>query len=364
VAQTICLNMIVKNEARVIRRCLDSVKPFIHTWVIVDTGSADGTQEVIRSCLQAMPGELHERPWVDFGYNRSEALALARGKADYILIIDADEVMLPEEGFSIPNLTGDAYQIRHLAGESRTTFWLTQLVRGDMPFRYKGVLHEAIDCELPHRTGRIHGVVTKGFFDSARNVDPIAKYRSDASVLEQALEKEPDNRRYVFYLAQSYRDSRMLREAMETYEKRASMGGWEEEIYYSLYQAAAIRERMGQKLGPVIDTYLRAHQARPRRAEPLCELARHLRQQGQMHAAWLFADQARKIPRPDDILFLDEGVYAWRAMDEYAVCSYYVGRAAEALDIATRLLSMEELPGQERVRIEGNCKFYRQKAGQ
>src|SRR5690606_19196219 len=91
--QSICLNMIVKNEARVIERCLRSVRPFITTWVIVDTGSTDGTQDLIGRLLADVPGELHERPWVNFGHNRSEALALARDKADYILLIDADEVL-------------------------------------------------------------------------------------------------------------------------------------------------------------------------------------------------------------------------------------------------------------------------------
>ena len=51
-AQTICLCMIVKNEAGVIKRCLDSVRAIINTWVIVDTGSDDGTPEIIRCCPQ------------------------------------------------------------------------------------------------------------------------------------------------------------------------------------------------------------------------------------------------------------------------------------------------------------------------
>jgi glycosyltransferase involved in cell wall biosynthesis len=79
---TICLNMIVKDEAPVIRRCLATVRPFIDFWVIVDTGSRDGTQAIISEFLQDLPGELIERPWVDFAHNRSEALAAARDKAD------------------------------------------------------------------------------------------------------------------------------------------------------------------------------------------------------------------------------------------------------------------------------------------
>src|SRR5215475_3170087 len=87
----ICLNMIVKNERHVIQRALASVKPFIDYWVIVDTGSFDETKELIRDSLKDIPGELHERPWKNFGHNRSEALSLARGKADYILFLDADD---------------------------------------------------------------------------------------------------------------------------------------------------------------------------------------------------------------------------------------------------------------------------------
>ena len=109
--QCICLNMIVKNEAPVIRRCLDSVRSLIDTWVIVDTGSSDGTQQIIREHLQDLPGELTERPWVDFAHNRSEALAYARGRADYTLVIDADETLEWDDGFQLPKLTADSYYI-------------------------------------------------------------------------------------------------------------------------------------------------------------------------------------------------------------------------------------------------------------
>src|ERR1700733_11066955 len=108
---TICLNMIVKNEAKVIARCLESVKPILSSWVIVDTGSTDGTQAIIRSVMKDIPGELHERPWKDVGHNRTEAIELARGKGDYLFVIDADDVLAIGPRFVMPKLTKDAYQL-------------------------------------------------------------------------------------------------------------------------------------------------------------------------------------------------------------------------------------------------------------
>ena len=349
--------MIVKDESHVIQRCLDTVKPFVSHWVIVDTGSTDGTQSIIREHLADIPGELHERPWKDFGHNRTEALELARDKADYTLVIDADEVLLTEPGFRLPPLDADAYEILHVAGESGTAFYMLQLVRSCLPWRYQGVLHEVMTCEEDFRSVRLQGVRTQGWFDSARNADPQQKYASDAAVLEKALQDEPDNARYVFYLGQSYRDSGQIDRALEAYERRVAMGGFPEEVWYSLFQLGVLHERRGGDFAPALAAYLRAYQFRPTRAEPLCELARHFRERGEYAVAHLFARTAVDLPRPPDIHFLDERVYDWRALDEYAVSAYYVGRFAESLQAVDRLLSSGKLPESERARVEENRRF-------
>src|ERR1700722_12923400 len=109
--KTICLNMIVKDEKDVITRCLSSTLPVIDYWVIVDTGSTDGTQKIIKDYMKekGVPGDLYERPWVNFEHNRNEAIELARDKADYLFFIDADEFMKYDDDFKLPALDKDFY---------------------------------------------------------------------------------------------------------------------------------------------------------------------------------------------------------------------------------------------------------------
>ncbi len=355
--QTLCLNMIVKNESHVIRRCLDSVRPFVDTWVIVDTGSTDGTQDIIREQLTDLPGELHERPWKDFGHNRTEALDLAKGMADYTLVVDADEVLIAEPGFERPSLTADAYQTLHRIGDSGHSFYLMNIVRSALPWRYVGVLHEVMTCDSKHTTEKLEGLVVKGFFDGARNVDPKKKYENDAAILEEALAEDPYNARYVFYLAQSYRDADQLRKSLECYEMRVVMGGWPEEVWYALYQIAQLGERLGDDFAFTLEACLRAYQYRPERAEPLCQLSRLYREKDDYALAYLFAQKANSTPRPADILFLDESVYDWRSLNELAIASFYTGQHDESADACRRLLDSALLPQSQRARVIDNLNF-------
>lgn len=359
--QTVCLNMIVKNESRVIKRCLDAVKPLIDMWAIVDTGSTDGTQGMVRDIMSGIPGELYERPWRDFGSNRTEALDFARSSgADYAMVIDADEVISYPPGFSFPELSNDAYMTPHEIGGG-TRFYLIQLLKCAMPWRYECVLHEVATCDEPHSIGRIEEIICRGMFDSARNQDPD-KYAKDAAILEIALEKDPDNSRYVFYLAQSYRDSDQMQKAVDAYQRRASMGGWDEEVWYSMFQIGVLLERLG-RFPESLAAYLRAYQYRPSRAEPLYELSRRYRELNEYHVAYLFASKAASIPCPKDSLFLDSSTYDWRANDELSISAYYTGDYEISLAAYDKLLSSGKVPPSEIQRVVANQQFSLEKCG-
>lgn len=340
--QTICLNMIVRNEAHVIRRCLDSLRPVIDSWVIVDTGSTDGTQEIIREHLRDVPGELFERPWVNFAHNRSEALELARGRGDYVIVIDADETLQLSDGFVLPRLTADSYNVEMLYGGY--TYYRKQLVRNALPWKYSGVLHEYIQCDQAQSEEVLHGLRTMPRHDGARARDPHT-YERDAEILEQALLDEPDNTRYVFYLAQSYRDGGNLDEALRCYRRRAQMGGWTEEIWFSLYQLAQIEERKKSPWPEVMQLYLDAWQFRPDRAGPLFRIGMHYQAARQYATSLLFLAKAMQIPMPEgNRLFVERALYDYMIAVEYAVASYYAGDHVAAIETNNNLLRSGLLP--------------------
>ena len=353
--QTVCLCMIVKNESRVIERCLASVRPIIDAWAIVDTGSTDGTQDIVRGALADLPGELVERPWVDFGHNRSEALVLARGRADYVLVIDADEVLETDDGFELPKLVADVYTAE--VSYSGCTYLRRQLLADALPWRYEGVLHEYVTCEEAHHEEFLARMRTIVHTDGARSGDPH-KFRRDAIVLEQAVLDEPDNSRYAFYLAQSYRDCGDVELALRWYRKRVAMGGWPEEVWFSLYQIAALQEQAGTPWPEVLDAYLRAYARDPSRAEPLYRVALHHQACGEPQLAMLYLDPAAALPLPPpSALFVERPLYEIHIPLEHAVAAFYMGDHERAIATNNALLRAPVLPAELVDHVISNRRF-------
>lgn len=354
----ICLSMIVKNEAAVIERCLRSVKPYIHAWAIADTGSTDGTQDVVRAFLADLPGELIERPWVDFATNRNDALELAKRYGDYALIIDADDTLSVDANFTWPSLDAVGYMIE-IHDSGNTHYWRVACPRLDADWHWRGVLHEALcvptHVSTPHLAGlriqRIHN-------DGARSQQsPVEKFTRDAQILRRALIDEPDNARYRFYLAQSLRDAGDMPGAIADYEKRVTMGGWREEVYFSLLQVAVLKERMAAPYPEVVAAYLDAHDSRPSRAEAPCELARYFRLNTRWNLARQFARIAATLQPSDDVLFIDRSVGDWRAKDELSIAAYWCGDYAESARLCRELLADAGLPADQQERVQTNLNF-------
>jgi glycosyltransferase involved in cell wall biosynthesis len=363
---TVNLCMIVKDEAHVIERCLASVLPVIDYWVIVDTGSTDGTQQKIKDFFDrnGIPGELHQSTWTDFGTNRSEALEYAQKTGhDYSLMIDADEILVFDPGFDPQTfkkgLTADLYNVFAMFGQ--TKYHRPQLTSNHKKFYYRGILHEYVDCHDQISTRDFaRGFINTPIQDGNRSKS-ADKYEKDARVFEAALESgkvdEKDLNRYHFYLAQSYRDSQQWEKSLSAYLKRAELGGWNEEVFYSYYQAGRIMEILNKSFDEIVKTYFQAYQAAPWRAESLWAAARLCRTYCRWDQAYRFAKQALKIRYPEGALFVGQGIYEWAILDEFAISSYWTEHYRESRLASMQLLNDGKFPQDQKERIEANLKF-------
>ena len=359
------LCMIVKNEAHVIRRCLESALPLIDYVCIVDTGSSDGTQDVIRSFLREhkLAGEVVDEPWQDFAYNRSFALKQLRERKDidYGLMIDADNILIYDPGFDAEKfkreLTHDYYDISLRTGS--VIYRLPLLFSNKIEFRYKGVLHEFLDYSAAMSRGVANGFVNNQIQDSARNQNP-RKYQDDAAVFETALRTETDPfliTRYTFYLAQSYRDSDDPEKALVAYQRRADMGYWEQEVFYSLYQIAKLKLQLAYPDSEVIQAYMAAYEVCPNRAEALHGAVQFCRVQQKYQQGYLLAKHSLLIALPKDGLFMEQWIYDYGLLDEYSIVAYWAGHYRESFDACLKLLRDSKVPVDQRDRIRKNADF-------
>lgn len=280
------LAMIVRDEENTIERALESAKPLIDSWCIVDTGSSDRTREVIAESMNEIPGELLERPWQNFGRNRTELLALAGSGAEWLLLLDADWTIAGE----VPDLEADSNWLR-FSGD--LDYRLPLIVRADLPWLYIGQVHEYLDC-----SGR-----TEAMLDSPQITDHAdggtreQKLERDRVLLEAAHAADPDDPRTVFYLARTYNDLGMIDLAIAHFRLRAEMGGFEEERVHARYSLGCLLcEHVSFDEGA--EELLKAWRERPSRIEPLRALS---------NSAWAVADKA---PYPsDDRLFILPSAY-------------------------------------------------------
>ncbi len=353
--------MIVKNESRVIEACLASVKPWIDYWVIVDTGSDDNTMEIIRNCMKDIPGELHERSWVDFSHNRNEALSLAKNKGDYVLLIDADEVLQCPKDFSLPVLEKDIYLIpvRQIGvADSRRN----GLINHQLNWHWEGVLHEDLYCsevksaELLKDVFILCNTHTDGA--SGRSKDSqIVKHCRDAEILERALQEDPSNSRYVYYLAVSYMGMERYDLAKKNFERRMSLPSLDlHETYLSMYNLGCIQAELGDLEG-ALESWYKAYTFHPVRAEPLVHSARIYLQKGNLLLGYLLSKYALEHPFPVDDSYVEYLVYDYVRLVDFVNCAVAFDKYKEALDGCTQLVANPNLPPEYRPSVLATHEF-------
>lgn len=357
----ICLNMIVKDESAVIERCLSSVLPIVDYWVIVDTGSTDGTQQKILNFMKekGVPGELHARPWINFSHNRNEALTLAKSKGDYIFFIDADEYLEYSSNFTLPQLDKDYYYVASMC-PSVGKFSKILLVKAFLDWKWEGVLHETICSPSSKSFATVEKVVNIITDEGARAKDPL-RLQKDIELLQSALKNEPNNSRYVFYLAQTYAAMKNYPLALQSYERRVEMSKGEvnnEEIFWALVRIAQLQQLLEMKPEIVIQGYKSAYQYRPTRSEPLYYLAHYYRKQKEYTKSYEVAKMGLTLPQvTQELMFVEQQATDYGLLLELSIAAFWLNNLEECQSLSVLLLQKRELPSHVRECVEKNLGF-------
>ena len=335
----ICLSMIVKNESRIIERCLNSLKGVIDSWCIVDTGSTDGTQRIIKEVLKDIPGKLVERPWVNFGHNRTEAFQYSKGMGTWALLLDADMV-LENIGFKKGQLDSrvDAYSLIQKNRELK--YRNIRLINLAKEWKCVGVTHEYWDLEEGSTIKK--DLDTLEIKDLGDGGEKSNKFTRDIALLIDGIQKEPQNIRYKFYLAQSYKDIGDFETAIPWYEYCAANSQWPEERWYSEYMKLKCMIQLKRPTIEIEQQLGRAWMSRPWRAEALVEISNYYRELKDWQKVYRVLKAAESIEYPkDDVLFIEYQIYGGLILDELAVAAYWSGKIKESIEIIDRLLKTE-----------------------
>lgn len=361
----LCLNMIVKNESKIIFRLLESVANVIDSYCICDTGSTDNTVSIIEEFFAGrnVPGKITREPFRDFAYNRTFALKQCETMSvDYILLLDADMIFQLGAGVTPTDfklgLVNDAYHM--FQGTDMFYYKNARLVKNRIGASYWGVTHEYL--KTPE--GSSYGIIerSRAFINDVGDGGSKAdKFERDIRLLLKGLEDNPNNDRYTFYLANSYRDHGDSDLAIEYYKKRIDIGGWHEEVWHSYYSIGKCYRAKGDMINAV-HWWMEAYQFFPNRIENLYEIISHYRQIGKNQIAYMYYIMALKQillhPNPD-YLFLQRDVYDYKLDYEFSIIGYYCNvDNYDMTRICTKVLNCKTSEWNIIRNVMSNYKFY------
>ena len=323
---TLCLNMIVKNEGKIISRLLKSVASIIDCYCICDTGSTDDTINIIVDYFKGtgIRGKIVQEPFKNFCDTRNVALQYCMGMSDYVLLLDADMVLEIKTFNKNTLASADSFQI--LQGNDSFYYQNMRIIKNNGLYKYVGVTHEYIDTPQNNTSLNIekNNLFIRDIGDGGSKSD---KFERDIRLLLDGIKKEPNNVRYYFYLANSYHDSGRFCEAINVYKKRIELGGWIEEVWYSYYRIGLCFKNIG-KMNDAIEWWLKGYEYYPERLEGLYEILNYYRVKGSHTFFSMIYQDAKKIlnlkKKRDNYLFLHNDIYTWKIYYEYTIMAYYM----------------------------------------
>ena len=370
---TLAFATMCKNEEHIIGTVLDAVAPYIDYLVVADNGSTDRTLEIVQEFMDrtGIPGEIHKDEWFGFDKNKNMMMEYVFGKTDYVLHLDADDILTGDFSFTFNDVGYDNYFMTMKRGTS--TWKATVIYNNKLHWKFCGVAHTIIKClERPNYvTGDLSDrgyVIADGV--GSRAFDP-KKYFYDAQRLEKqfwdTLISDPDglNYRSVFYTAQSYMDYGMYKEALQWNRLYTNLrNNWIEEHFEAQMRISQCLMRMEGDFDEIKMEMDRAIEIFPDRAEPYYHFGLYCNQLGNFEMGYEYLKKARSLSLSNAqskyILFVMNDCYEKHINDELSVSCYWTGKYNEGLEYLKEIINDPTFEHHKN-RLTKNYNFFMQK---
>ena len=332
---TISLCMIVKNEERVLGRCLESVQEIADEIIIVDTGSEDRTKKI----AEKYHARVFEQEWQD-DFSRARNYSFSQAEMDYCMWLDADDIITKSEVLKLQRWkeetdgASDVVMIRYVAGfdEKRNptlVYYRERIVKRDKDFQWQGRVHETLavrgrteylDCEIEH-----HSIKTEY---SRRNLEIYQKMESDGEVLSA---------RDRFYYGRELFYHREYVEAVDNLLKFLQLPeGFVENQAEACRVAARCCYELKQN-GMALEFLYRGLTYRTPSGELCCDIGKHFFDRKKWEQAVFWYRNALQVSENAKTGgFVEKECYGYIPCIQLSVCWYYLGDIEKAFQYHCR----------------------------
>lgn len=316
--------MIVKDEEIQLENCLSSVKDIVDEIIAVDTGSSDATKEI----ALRFTDKVFDFPWED-DFSKARNFSFMQASMDYILWLDADDVLLPDDQVKLRNLkhrldaSVDAVMMNYntafdAKGNVTFRYYRERLVKRERQFLWKEPVHECLeiygniiysDVEITHRKIKSPS--------SGRNIAIYERTLNEGGLLSA---------RGLYYYARELKDNSRFGEAIHFFNLFLDSGkGWVEDNITACAELAACYAHENLRKEQ-LQTLTRSFIYDTPRAEICCALGYAWKSVGDFKRACFWFRLATMLEKPEkNPGFIREDCWGYIPCIELAVCYDKIG---------------------------------------
>jgi glycosyltransferase involved in cell wall biosynthesis len=337
---TIGAIMMVKNEHKRIHVSLNSVVGHVDALIIYDTGSTDNTVDIIKEFSKKHEINLYmiSGEFIDFATSRNVSLEYADTKdVHYLVLLDTNDELKNGEGLrefakeQIGKPSTGYLMCQEWWSGQHDKYYNVRFVKAHEGWRYRGTVHEWMKntkYDSDEKAPQIYRMKDDILLYQDRTKDDdksTSRFSRDYDLLIKEHQKDRDEPRTAFYLAQTCACLNNVDDAYYFYKIRTELKGFQEERFHAFLRCGDLSVKMGHDWVDSMGWFMKAFE-HSHRVEPLIHIIEHYRHKKKWLIAYTFADLACKLNYPDYcILFVDKLSYKYKRWHNLGIIGWYAG---------------------------------------